>query len=366
MEKAPEWMEGLKLGRLTRKPNYLLIPVSALEMGDEGIRRFNEVSHALSLTGWPQIVRTPSHGIARSTPRPSYDVITSNYMAEITALTPWGNFRLQFKNAASDRRMRGRRAFRAFRRALMEDGIDLTDYALGSLEEAELQKGMIDPPPIGFALPGVEDVVWRSVHHIDFHSSFPAGLAKAVPEFRPAIERLYEAKERGDEMAKATLNMAIGFMQSIRGCNARWAHLSRQAIDDSNMRVYALSKELAMHGRTPLCYNTDGIWYAGDVYHGEGEGPGLGQWHNDHVNCRWRAKSPGAYEFIERGQYHAVVRGVPLERKAGWSWGSIYSLEAEPEIYEYDEERKEIRKHGEEETPDEQGGMERLSGGARL
>lgn len=351
MRRAPDWLNGITLGRLTSKPNYLLIPVSALEMGDEAMRRFNEVSRALSLTGWPQIVRTPSHGIAKATPRPSYDVITTNYMAEITALTPWGNFRLQFKNAASDKRMRGRRAFRAFRRALMEDGIDLTDYALADLEEAKIQKEAIDPPPVGLAMPGVEDTTWRGVNHIDFHSSFPAGLAKAVPAFRPTIERLYAAKEAGDEMAKATLNLAIGFMQSIRGCNARWAHLSRRAIDDNNGRVYALAKELAMHGRTPLCYNTDGIWYAGEVYHGRGEGKALGEWSNDHTGCKWRAKSAGAYEYVENGEYHAVVRGVPNERKAGWGWGSIYTLEAEPDVYEYDEERKEIWKHGEENGP---------------
>lgn len=82
-----------------------------------------------------------------------------------------------------------------------------------------------------------------------------------------------------------------------------------------------------------ISYNTDGIWYQGAVYHGDGEGDDLGQWHNDHVNCRFRAKSAGSYEFIENGSYFPVVRGktrlddlIPRDK---WQWGDIYQNEAD-------------------------------------
>ena len=343
----PKWMEGLKLAKPTRKPNYTLIPINDLDMDDGGMGRFNEISLALRSSGWHRILRTPSGGISVKSPRPCYDIRRTNYCVEITALTPWGSFRAMFANAIDGVKMRGRQAFRLFRKELMRDGVDLTIYGIDDKEECLRQKEAIEKPPIGFAMPGVEDITWRNVNHIDFRSSYPAGLAERYPEMRPTIERVYRRKMEGDAEAKAMLNMAIGFMQSVSGCNARWAKLARLAIEASNDRVYALARELVKAGRMPLCYNTDGIWYAGEVFHGRGEGDALGDWHNDHVKCVWRAKSAGAYEYVEGGAYTAVVRGVKAERKEGWRWGSIYGPDAVPSVYEYDDEQEVISKHGE-------------------
>ena len=54
-------------------------------------------------------------------------------------------------------------------------------------------------------------------------------------------------------------------MQSIAGCNARWAHLSRDAIGDNNKRVKNLAETLETKGRMVLSFNVDGIWYKGRV-----------------------------------------------------------------------------------------------------
>ena len=89
-----------------------------------------------------------------------------------------------------------------------------------------------------------------------------------------------------------------------------------------------LSERLEESGRIPLLYNTDGIWYYGEVYHGEGEGKDLNQWSNDHVNCVFRMRSTCAYEYIENNVYKPVVKGVmPLDKKLPrdkWKWGDIY------------------------------------------
>lgn len=81
-----------------------------------------------------------------------------------------------------------------------------------------------------------------------------------------------------------------------------------------------------------LLYNTDGIWYCGDVYHGEGEGKRLGEWENDHINCMFRAKSAGSYEFVEDGKYYPVVRGRTnldlITPRENWKWGDIFKKEA--------------------------------------
>ena len=88
--------------------------------------------------------------------------------------------------------------------------------------------------------------------------------------------------------------------------------------------IEELAQKLTDSGRMPLLWNVDGLWYLGDEYHGDGEGSELGQWENDHVNCRFRAKTRGAYEYIENGVYTPVIRGVPNDIKKNWSWGDIF------------------------------------------
>ena len=119
-------------------------------------------------------------------------------------------------------------------------------------------------------------------------------------------------------------------MQSAKnGRTAEWAHLAKDAIEDNNIRVATLAKKLQVAGREVLGFNTDGIWYRGEIYHGKGEGDNLGEWSNDHKNCILRSKSNGAYEFIEDGVYNVVLRGqstrdlVEPDRDK-WTWGDIY------------------------------------------
>ena len=85
-------------------------------------------------------------------------------------------------------------------------------------------------------------------------------------------------------------------------------------------------------------WNTDGIWYQGDVYHDEGEGKQLGQWKNDYIDCMWRAASKGKYEFADsEGNYHPVVRGRTrldkVKERDDWEWGDIYDVRAQ--VIEY-------------------------------
>ena len=120
----------------------------------------------------------------------------------------------------------------------------------------------------------------------------------------------------------------IGYMQS-KYCHYSLSKLSRDAIKVNNNKIRKLSEDLIKSGRTILLYNTDGIWYTGDIYHGENEGPDLGQWRNDHTDCILRIKSAGAYEFIEDKVYHPVVRGYTnldkLKDRSQWEWGDIFN-----------------------------------------
>ena len=95
--------------------------------------------------------------------------------------------------------------------------------------------------------------------------------------------------------------------------------------------------------------NTDGIWYAGDVYHPEDgtEGTHLGQWKTDHTDCTLLIKSPACYQYKEDGKVHTVMSGrTKLDRiknREDWEWGDIYNNDVKVITYKLVNERIELR-----------------------
>lgn len=347
-------LSNYKSAPLISNPNYMLIPVTVIEATEEGMNEWNEIyRYHRSLDYAGKIVRTRSGGICtdrRYYRPPSWDVRVMGSCIEITSLMADGMRRFQFRRAVSSKGaedptvMPGRQALNLFTRKLWQiSGIDLEDYAIeDGLELREREKPTykidVDPRFIRETM-CIEDArTYFPVHHIDFHSSFPAGLANTHPELRPTIDYLYRGRKTNPEY-KGCLNASIGAMWSPHLNSARYARLAIDAINDNNRRLDEITERLKKAGRIPLVWNVDGVWYLGDIYHGDGEGPGLGEWENDHVNCKLRAKTRGCYEYIEDGVYHPVVRGVKNEDKAGWSWGSIFDHHEQALAYGYDEER---------------------------
>lgn len=328
-------LKQLKHTKGSANINYLLIPVSVFDISKEGAKEFNKIYRWLKEQNLYILERTSSGGIKGGAhrKRPAWDVKTSRTCIELTVLLEGCAWRIQFR-AKLKEGLSGRKAFTKFKKLLLKRGINLDDYAIENGKEIKEQ---IEKPLIGAKSRVFYDYTFEKVNHIDFHSSYAGGLANTHPEFREVLNELYEKREEKEEY-KNILNFSIGFMQSLSGCNARWAHLSRDAIKDNNDRIKNLAETLEKKGRIVLTYNTDGIWYKGAVYHGEGEGEGLGEWHNDHINCTFRAKSSGSYEFIENGVYHPVVRGILNTSKKNWEWGDIYSKKAEISLFRFNEE----------------------------
>ena len=317
--------------------NYKDIPTTMWTT--KNLDEFNAIYEWLYNSDYNIIKRTRSGGIAKGVRKlrlPAYDLrrSTAKNSGELTVLTEDGFFRLQmrFQSFEEDENgdpIYGTKAFRIFKAKCKEFGINLDSYAItnGAEVKQTMEKQMISLERKTFA-----DTTFDNAHHIDFHSSHPAGIANTFPEFRPVIEWFYKRRKEKPEY-KTVLNCVWGYMQSIDCNGAKWAHISAAALKDTNNRIKKLAAELKENGRTILAYNTDGIWYVGDIYHGAGEGPELGQWENDHTNCRIRFKSAGSYEYIEDGVYHPVVRGktkldiqgIPRNQ---WKWGAIYSPDA--------------------------------------
>ena len=332
-----KFLESMGGGVQQPKPDKLRTDPRIFEFNDADIEIFNSIYKKLNNSQLRTLERTPKGTIRKNSKvnrMGAWDIKVSNGGAIIVARIEGWTFSYVVGRVGKDgKRMGGTKSFDIFKKKCEEQGIYLDDYAIENGEEV---KKTIESPKIYMKEDMKEDHPGISnCHHIDFHNSYPAGLCNTHPEFRAVIEPLYEERKIKPEN-KAVLNCTIGYMQSIECCGAKWAHLSKDAIADNNRRIEDVARRLEESGREILGYNTDGIWYHGDIYHGEGEGKHLGEWENDHVNCCFRNKSNGCYEFMEEGQYHPVVRGLTkldrIKKREDWMWGDIYKM---GEVYTY-------------------------------
>ena len=324
-------MIELKRSPVTTKPNYILIPVTRTDKPEE----FNEVLFEYRDRGYHDIVWTRSGGISIKNFRgPYFSLKLNTWGAEIIVIDYEGCFRLQFRNKVLDdpnvdeveKKITGTQALNKFYYELKDIGIDLNKYAINNGEEV---KKDIEKPLIKLERQSFKEHTFTNVHHIDINSSYPSGVKEYHPEFAPVIDKWYKLKKDGNKEYKAYLNLMIGTMQS-KYQNYRYADIAKYAIFRNNQKIRDMAKWLKDNGRVVLLYNTDGIWFMGDPYPYSSKQ--LGKFKQDHTNCTFRAKSDGAYEFIEDGKYYPVIRGRTkldsIKPREEWEWGDIFNEDA--------------------------------------
>lgn len=323
-------LRDIKRSPISRKPNYIKIPVTAFSMTEEGVEQFNKVFLWLKdyCKSFNTIKRTKSGGISIDHIRlPQWDVRLLTSCVEVTVLSIDGMFRVQLRTGVSEDKqaISGRKCFWIFKDICSKFGINLDDY---TIENGKEFKEAIVQPPIKLYRPTNKGKIYSNVHHIDLNSSFCAGIAEYAPALQAPIEHIYNNRKKYP-VYKDILTHTQGFMQSsIVGY--RWAHLSKAGIDSNNRKIAYLTDQLLAKGFVILAYNTDGIWYThpnGYIYHDEYEGTKLGMWKTDHKYCTWQAKSDGAYHFIENGKCHTVLRGRTrldrIKRREDWTWDDL-------------------------------------------
>ena len=334
-------MKDLKDFKVNKLGNFIFnnLKINVLDVNDENVDLFNDILNKLrNNKDYTEVERNEKCRLTFYDicfKLPCYCYFYTNSFAELFIADIDGIYRIQLKHVPyddKDKPVWGRKAFSQFEKMLEEDGINLKDYAIENGKEV---KEEIEMPLIKLGDFAFTDAIYKNCHHIDFHNSYPGGLAITHPEFRPTIEKLYKQRKE-NEIYKSILNLSIGYMQS-RWISYKYAHLSRDAINNNNERVRTVAKDLEDNGRLILLYNTDGIWYSGDIWHGNLEGKNVGEWENDHTNCTLRIKSAGSYEFIEDGKYNPVVRGYTNYDKEkpreNWEWGDIYKTGANSYIF---------------------------------
>lgn len=337
--------------------NYKKIPVTLIPAMQGEEVKFNELYKALKESNFKQIIRTESGGISNTLQErrifDKYDVRQMGACVEITVCTFEKCARVQFRipNYKADTDEKLITAGEYFRKYWIpycnKHGIDMKKYACTKAEGLEYKK-QIHTSDINIYDPAASyGEAYEDAHHLDFHKFYMSGLVHALPEFKPVVDeimaKIADAKAKGDNTTikyhKTGLAAMIGYFQSAC-CGYKYAKLSMIAINDAYARFDIVKENLQKAGRRLLATNTDGIWYSGEIYHGEFEGTELTQWENDHTDCIIRFKSAGSYEYIEDGEYYPIVRGrTRLDKilsREDWDWGDIFQTDVI--TWKFDEE----------------------------
>lgn len=316
--------------------NQYLLPKIVLPM--ESYLEFNELlSDLLNLEKAGDISRgisrTKSGGISIAKHcnlyRGScYDVVAANSFVSLTVLHVTGMFQLVLTNKKDfeeeDKGIGGARAFFIFKQICKNHGVDLEEFAI---ENGLDVKRNIPAPKICVAHSSFMNLTLENCFHVDLNTAYMAGIAKAFPALEAPIREIYDKKNNVDRKYKAILNYTYGYMQS-KYVGYRFSHMSKEAHLYTQRMLEHVSKLIVDNDCVIIGYNTDGVWAQGDPSF-INDSSELGQFRVDHKNCKLRFKSAGAYEYIEEGKYHPVIRGkTALDKslhRSEWKWGDIYS-----------------------------------------
>ena len=350
--------ERYKHSPFTHKPNkYQMEPV---EMTFSNMDEFNEI-YAYVKDNFKKVEPTKSGSMpynASCKMRSRYMVVQSKTKIELTVVCYAGCYRFVIGNKRDSIKnpVSGKQAVRAIYREARELCLDLASYA-ASPEEGKKIKAEILPPHIEML--GVPGRIYTNVHHLDLNSSYASRIVEAHPELRTLYESMYGKRNLEDGKYKHILTNSIGCWQSEycpdfndagKISPYQFARLAKEAVNGTRRLIEDYVEKLTKSGRKVLLTNTDGIWYQGDLYHDDREGSGLGEWKNDHVNCRLIMKSKGAYQFMEAGKTRTVVRGTTeLDRskdRDDWYFGEIFT-HIKMDYYTFNED-KGVEKHEQE------------------
>lgn len=263
-------------------------------------------------------------------------------------------YQLRFRINDTDfgREISGRDSFQRFRAELKKDGVDIENFAIDNGKEL---KSTVDfgNPVIQFD-ESIKDKTIENAHHVDMASAYMYFAGIYHPEWEKTIQRIYDLR-KSSSIYKHILTHACGFFQSqyciLNGHGYALADVSSFAIRSTAIAVKKMAKELLNYGFRILAYNTDGVWFCGDLklfprekWEKLTEKKEIGNFSIDHKNCTIRFKSVGSYEYMENRKYTPVVRGLTRYDRAGlardnWNWGYIYTPEGEQvEVYKFEKD----------------------------
>ena len=336
------------------KPNKTKIPINHFTF--EQVDEFNSIYQYVK-NHYMLVKYTKSHGISinhRERLFERYFVIEGNQSFELVVVCYDGCYRFLIKNKKpKDNTIEGQRACRSVYKYADKYGIDMSKYMS---EDGIQDKKEI----IGYHIKVIDTAemlvrkVLHNVYHMDFNSSYASRICEAYPELKPMYEDIYSHRKENNGYYKHVLTNSIGCWQSEycvdyysrhKSKPFQFAKLSKVAVNGTYAKVEEMIAKLRRKGMIPILTNTDGIWYGSFTgpYHDKDEGNGLGQWKTDHSNCDFLMTSSGAYQYVEDGVCHSVVRGIcSLDanepNRENWKFGDILMIK-EIKTYRFDKDK---------------------------
>lgn len=321
------------------KLNYYMLPKTYMNKAKDRLTQDNikEVNRLIQLIhnceAFTKLRRTRSGGISiersylHSHPF-QYDIISSTSKYILTVVSNEGSIKIQIgyvKEKEHKGNNIGGNASNRIISAVESTGIDFTKYQ-NSYEEGKKAASEIHKPEVK-TVQAIKDVTYEgNIHHLDFHKFYPSGIVILHPELREAFQML---KDKGD---KEALDAGTRYLASPYA-KFQYAKLIKDGINFMYERFFQVYEDLKKDHKV-FAFNTDGIWYQGEVYHNPNlyEGNEFGEWSNDYINVqkiRFASDGCGKYEFItEDGTYIPKVKGLSTYDRevdrSEWEWGDIY------------------------------------------
>ena len=334
------------------KPNKNKLPINNFSF--DQLKEFNDI-YQYARANFMKVKPTRSRGICNKISErlhERYFMSVGNQRFELVIICLEGCYRFILQNPKQKgNEVSGRKAAAQIYKWADEFGIDFSVFASNSGIE---EKKQIESPHIKVMRDIYLNKSYMHVYHMDFKSSYASRICEAYPQLRPMYEVIYKMRKEDNDFYKHVLTNSIGCWQSEycldyetrRKSNPyQFAKLSRIAINGTRAKIEDKLYSLKLRGFVPLLTNTDGIWYYSNhgPYHDKDEGTELGQWENDHLDCKFLMTGPGSYQYVENGKCHTVLRGLcdldatePDREK--WNFGDILKI-GSMLTYKFDEER---------------------------
>lgn len=326
------------------------IPVTWLDPTVENAEIFNRAYNLVK--DWKDCEMTPSGGISQNMYKFRYNrkkITVTKTGYELLIIGAEKCYCVRFRHdygKCEDGKMAGKAAFAQFYKKCKKEGLDLSSVAIENGKEV---KETIPMPDIRLMYI-YKDMTLEHAFHVDINSAYMAGIKKAYGHLGDGalgrvIQDIFDHRKDNTKSAKynkSILNCSQGFMQSqycvLNHKGYALAHLSKAGIEYCYNTLQDIIKYYMDLGCVFIGTNTDGAWFLqNDVPEEDikaNESKELGKYKVDHWNCTLRYKSKGAYEYMENGEYKAVVRGKTrldsVKPREQWVWGDIYQLDCEP------------------------------------
>lgn len=322
------------------KPNARKLRVTNRGVTIDSTTEFNAVKNACERFFNERIVFTASGAIPKkgNIIRERWGIRYSGQKVELIIISFRGMWRFQYRGSGKKKTTEyGTQAWKEFSKECKKQGVNLEEIAVSPEEGSEIKK-QIPKPDIRLLNDAFLNIELEGVNHIDIHKAHPYYISQAFPQLKPIYEKydriVQQAKLAGDKRTankfKNRMDVTSGYSES-RYSKFRFAKMALAAKTGTNAKVAEMITELKTVGNTPILTNTDGVWYLGPVHKFNNEGNAMGQLETDHIGCRLRIRSKGAYEFIENGKYHVAMRGRSaydlLKPREEWEWGDIYKTD---------------------------------------